>query len=135
MRFFDVTEANRLVPTLQQTFDAVRPKAEGAQALARRLHMLEQMEPSGKDVAKLRNDLNQLLEQIRAEIAKLEEIGVEIKGLDGLADFRAMLKGRHVYLCWKSGEDKVTHWHELDTGFAGRKRIETESEFARTYLS
>jgi hypothetical protein len=28
-----------------------------------------------------------------------------------------------VFLCWKHGEPAVTHWHELDAGFAGRRPL------------
>jgi hypothetical protein len=28
-----------------------------------------------------------------------------------------------VWLCWKYGEDEVTHYHALDEGYSGRKPI------------
>jgi hypothetical protein len=28
-----------------------------------------------------------------------------------------------VYLCWKLGEDRITWWHEVDAGFAGRQPL------------
>ena len=34
-----------------------------------------------------------------------------------------MHEGRLVFLCWRLGEDAVTHWHELDAGVAGRQPI------------
>jgi hypothetical protein len=33
------------------------------------------------------------------------------------------MDGRIVFLCWKLGEPEVTHWHELDAGFAGRQSL------------
>jgi len=27
-------------------------------------------------------------------------------------------------LCWKMGEEKITHWHSTDEGYAGRKVID-----------
>jgi hypothetical protein len=50
-------------------------------------------------------------------------------------DFPAQLGGRTVYLCWRYGETAVTHWHELNTGFSGRRPIEDPKAFAPTYLS
>ena len=41
----------------------------------------------------------------------------------GLADFPAEREGRAVYLCWRLGEDEVAWWHELDTGFIGRRPL------------
>jgi hypothetical protein len=34
-----------------------------------------------------------------------------------------------VYLCWRFGEQGIVHWHELDTGFAGRKPLPEDAEF------
>lgn len=61
------------------------------------------------------------LAELREE---LEEIGCELKDYEsGLVDFPALLDGRKVLLCWKLGEARIEHWHEVDAGFAGRRRI------------
>jgi len=58
-------------------------------------------------------------------IEKVQGMGVELKDVEvGLIDFRSIREGREVYLCWQLGEEHVTHWHELDTGFAGRQPLE-----------
>ena len=31
---------------------------------------------------------------------------------------------RRVYLCWKLGEDSVEHWHDVEAGFSGRRKLE-----------
>jgi hypothetical protein len=41
----------------------------------------------------------------------------------GLVDFPAILDEREVFLCWEKAEDNITHWHDIDTGFAGRKPL------------
>ena len=46
----------------------------------------------------------------------------------GLIDFIGRHEGRDVYLCWKLGEEQITHWHELNAGFAGRQPVETLKE-------
>ena len=33
------------------------------------------------------------------------------------------MDSRIVFLCWKHGEPEVLHWHELDSGFAGRQPL------------
>jgi hypothetical protein len=35
------------------------------------------------------------------------------------------MDGHEVYLCWRLGEPEVIYWHELHTGFAGRKRLDS----------
>ncbi len=48
----------------------------------------------------------------------------EVKGMHPmLVDFYALRDGREIYLCWKDDEDEITHWHDLDAGFAGRQPI------------
>ena len=32
-------------------------------------------------------------------------------------------EGRAVCLCWRLGEESVSHWHEVDAGFSGRQEI------------
>ena len=54
----------------------------------------------------------------------MKKLKVELKDpFIGLIDFPCLMDGREVYLCWRLGEPELAHWHELDSGFAGRKRI------------
>jgi hypothetical protein len=66
-----------------------------------------------------------LAAEIRALVRAVAEMGVLVKGLDeGLIDFPSVRRGRDIYLCWKLGEgDRIRWWHEVDTGFAGRRPI------------
>ena len=58
------------------------------------------------------------------ERGELEQIGCEFKGFDaGLVDFHGRLEEREILWCWKFGEERITHWHELDAGFAGRQPL------------
>jgi hypothetical protein len=57
---------------------------------------------------------------------ELEQLGVELKDpITGLVDFRARRGEAEVYLCWRLGEDRVGHWHDLEAGFAGRQALES----------
>ena len=54
----------------------------------------------------------------------LERLDIVVRDLDrGLVDFPAVLDGREVYLCWLLDEPAVTHWHAIESGFAGRKPL------------
>src|SRR5258707_1330431 len=59
--------------------------------------------------------------------------GGEVPGRPG--DFRAIRSGRQVFLCWQTGELEITHWHELDAGFSGRRGIADPGEFKPAYVS
>jgi hypothetical protein len=116
VRHFGIDEANRLIPALTRTFEVVRPlaqKFDAAQGDAR----------------------TKLLEQIQTELQPLLDAGIEVKALDGLVDFRALLEGRTVYLCWRWGETRIMHWHELDSGFAGRRPIRPDEGFEKSWAS
>jgi len=55
---------------------------------------------------------------------QLERLDVVVRDLErGLIDFPAVMGGREVYLCWLIDEPSVTHWHAIEAGFAGRRRL------------
>jgi hypothetical protein len=135
MRYFGVEEANRLIPMLNGVFDKVRPWVEKVQKLAGELESLQREGKRDAHTEQIREQHDELIEKIRAELLQLQEMGIEIKAANGLVDFRAQLGGRTVYLCWRYGEPSVSHWHELETGFSGRQPIDDPDEFAPTYLS
>lgn len=139
-RTFGVDEANRLVPFLQKTFDTVRPWVERVQALTQTLEEAEDAGGPGTRAGRLkllalREELALLLVRIREALERLEELGLEVKAADGLVDFYSVKAGRPVLLCWRYGEPAVSHWHELHTGFAGRKPIEGSEDFNPSFLS
>ena len=76
-------------------------------------------------LAELERDTQNLAAEIEACIREIQELGAEYKTpLDaGLVDFPAELDGRPIYLCWRLGEASVDHWHEIDSGFAGRQPL------------
>ena len=63
-------------------------------------------------------------DRINRYLQELEAVGCVFKGFDaGLVDFHSLREDRVVFLCWRLGEERVTHWHELDAGFRGRQPI------------
>jgi hypothetical protein len=70
------------------------------------------------------SELTQYFAAIQRLINEVQGHGCVIKDLNvGLLDFLAERNGREVYLCWRFGEDKIEYFHELHTGFQGRKRF------------
>ena len=72
-----------------------------------------------------RNPAEPLAAEIRALVRSVNELGAEVKDLDlGMVDFPSVKRGRPIYLCWKLGEgEKISWWHPVETGFAGRRPI------------
>ena len=122
-RLFTIEEANHMLPRLRRLL----------RRLIRHRQKLLNLNP---EIQKARDNAENnggsfsggryLAELLHfSECAQLiDGLGVIIKDLDvGLCDFPHMRDGRVVYLCWKLGEDDVSWWHEIETGFAGRRPI------------
>ena len=57
-------------------------------------------------------------------LEELDRLDVVVRDADrGLVDFPALRAGEEVYLCWLVGEPEVAHWHALEAGFLGRRRL------------
>ena len=132
-RYFTVDEANALVPRLESAFGRiVRLRSELQVVGAQLMKLGEPTDASSLrrsdgtvEAQAARGRARGLLEALTEEIEVLQEIGVQIKDLDGgLCDFVAQREGREVLLCWKFGEKHIAYWHELDTGFSGRRPID-----------
>lgn len=63
--------------------------------------------------------------EVQRLLSKLNEAGIVVRDVDrGLVDFPSLREGQEVYLCWELGEDRVEHWHDLDSGYRSRRPIE-----------
>ena len=131
-QYFTLNEANALLSRLSELLlqmqeskakhDQLREKAtEYVHRMSSNGHVIEmELNETRQELAKATAALNSLIERGR-------ELGCEVKDIDqGLVDFRTERDGREVYLCWKLGEPDVRWWHELDTGFAERRPLETK---------
>ncbi len=75
-------------------------------------------------VGRQRREAEALVQQLNERLARINGWGVEMKGVEeGLFDFPSDRDGRVVYLCWRAGEERISWWHELDAGFAGREPL------------
>ena len=70
--------------------------------------------------------IKKLAADVNGFLSELEEIGCYYKDTKfqiGLVDFPAMIDGDEVYLCWRSDEEDILYYHEIDAGYSGRKLI------------
>lgn len=130
---FTQEEANALLPRLSDILlqiqeskvkhDQLQEKAaEYAQRMSSNGHVIE------KELNETRQELEQAATALNSLIERVRELGCEVKDIDqGLVDFRTVRDGREVYLCWKLGEPDVRWWHELETGFAGRRPLGSDA--------
>ena len=127
-RLFTLDEARALLPTVRQILTEIQAaKGEVDSSGAEMARLLALTGGNGhlqSDLASSRSNVEAAAGRLQDRIAELEDIGVELKGIDeGLCDFPSMREERVVYLCFRLGEDDIEYWHELDTGFSGRQRL------------
>lgn len=124
MKIFSIEEANALLPTARRIVEAARREharlivsQEAAKAAAACSQFGGGMPGGGRYV--------EALVGLAEHSGKLETLGVQMKDYSrGLIDFPSMREGRVVLLCWQLGEgDTIEWWHDLETGFAGRRPL------------
>ena len=125
---YTLDEANAMLPLLRAILRDVTTLANELRERYERLARLQK--PEGLDQAH-QEEVQHLAAEFERGQEKMHEYEFELQKLDvelkdyytGLIDFRHLKDGREVYLCWRLGEEEVAHWHELNSGFQGRKRI------------
>ena len=130
-RLYTLDEAEALLPRLIPILEAIRDaQREYGDAEAEIEELQKAIGSNGHGakadrVAKAREVMARAATTLRERVGELDALGVELKDPStGLIDFRARRQGRVVYLCWRLGEPRIDWWHELDTGFAGRRPLE-----------
>ena len=127
-KLFTLPEANRTLPLVKrivQDIMAVYPQWKDLVAQYELVASKARPEwGESQEQLNLKNQIDALAARINDFLGELEQIGCEFKGFDeGLVDFHGHLEEREILWCWKSGEERITHWHELDAGFAGRQPL------------
>ncbi len=70
--------------------------------------------------------MKKMATDVNGFIKELGEIGCFYKDWNfstGLVDFPSIIDDEEVYLCWRSDEEDIRFYHEIDEGYAGRKPI------------
>jgi hypothetical protein len=99
--------------------------AEESQALATRIMMTGGMLVDINAAHARKEEDDRVLQRVKDAVSEINAIGVQVKDLDiGLLDFPCVVDGETILLCWKLGEEKIAHWHNMTEGFKGRKPID-----------
>lgn len=129
MRIFTLDEAERTLPLLRRILTDLRQEYETWREALSAYEILAggSRADTGEtgELLEAREAVSHAAARINAFLSELESIGCLFKGFEaGLVDFYALREDRLVFLCWRLGEDHITHWHEVDAGFAGRQPID-----------
>jgi hypothetical protein len=129
-RLFTVEQVNAMLPLVRAIVKDLaalsREVVERRERLAHLLsgHNLQPDDPYRAELVQIEEELEKDARRLRDYVEELRELGAEPKnGIEGLVDFPTIVDGRVVYLCWKLDEPEVLYWHEMDAGFAGRRRL------------
>jgi hypothetical protein len=116
LKYFTPAEANKTLPLVKKIVKDILDYSLELKTVTDALH--GEVEDS--------NIVQNLVSDIKGFIRELEDIGCHYKHFNysvGLVDFPAIINEREVFLCWKSDEDGITHYHGIEEGFRGRKEI------------
>ncbi|MBI5034656.1 MAG: DUF2203 domain-containing protein [Chloroflexi bacterium] len=123
MKTFSLDEANALLPQIEELLDELSSARDQLGNMGAKLESLIQR-ANGNGGNKAGSEYAMVLQSFNAHLSFFQDIGCELKDLDqGLVDFPAYRDGKLIYLCWKRGEDQVRYWHDLDSGYGGRRPL------------
>lgn len=124
MRYFSVSEAEDLIPEIEKIYAAVIEIAEKIQLKSEQIDRLQSQKGSVAQIAIEKSQLEFLTGGLEDWLRKILDLGAFPKGLNpALVDFPHRLGGKEVYLCWQVGEKQITHYHGIEEGFPGRKKL------------
>jgi hypothetical protein len=130
-RYFVPEEVERLIPRLTASMERVMSaQAAGREAQEWLDAEQQRITLSGGGVVDQaawrgrRERVEQSTRTMQQGIEEIQGLGGVIKDLGlGLVDFLHLRDGREVNLCWRYGEQRITHWHGLNEGYAARKPL------------
>ena len=115
-KLFTPREANRTLPLVKKIVSDILRTGRRIRALSQSLGVSfdSNLEVQG------------LMKDLKENLAELENIGCSYKDFNfsvGLVDFPAVFGNQEVLLCWRSDELEIKYYHDLYSGYAGRKPI------------
>ena len=133
-KLFNVQDASELIPELTVMIDEFRDRKNNFLELNNEvIELRERIEVDEYRKEELSNK-ERILKAITAELENLifqiRDLGCQLKDPEaGLVDFISVYKGKKVFLCWRQGEEEIKWYHDINSGFSGRKMIEYPEEF------
>lgn len=119
LKYFTPTEAKKTLPLVKRIVKDILDTSNEMRLIADEIGGKAEEDPR----------IQRLADDIENFMSELEEIGCYFKDWNfqiGLVDFPAIIEGKEVFLCWRSDEDDIMYYHEMEAGFAGRKIIPPE---------
>ena len=147
-KIFTPDEANRMLPLVSRIADdivatyakvhhvirqleaekarvsAPAPTADASPSTPPSPTLTTSPEVASQEILRLEAEIARLLDRFQGLVEEIEALGGTVKDYErGCVDFYGEVDGEIVYLCWRRGEDRISHWHRLDAGYGERNRI------------
>ena len=119
LKYFTPSEAKKTLPLVKKIVKDILDTSREMRLIANEIGESAEKDPR----------IQKLADNVENFMTELEEIGCFFKDWNfsiGLVDFPAIIDGKEVFLCWRSDEDDILYYHEVEAGFAGRKPIPPE---------
>ncbi len=133
-KLFSIQDATELLPDLSVMIDEFRDRKNNFLTLNNEVielrKIVEVEEYRKEELYRKERILKAIAAELEILILQINDLGCHLKDPDaGLVDFISLHKGKKVFLCWRQGEEEITWYHDINSGFAGRKTIEFPEEF------
>lgn len=137
-RIFTLEEAERTLPLLRRILTDLRAEYRIWQDAGADYELLtagaRADRGESEELLAARRAMTDSADRISGYLDEIAAIGCLFKGFDaGLVDYYSLREDRLVFLCWRVDEDHITHWHDVESGYAGRQPV--DSTFLTTTLS
>ncbi len=124
LRLFTAEEATRTLPLVSRIATDIAHENDRLQALLPELRRARaRNEGTPADLEHIREEVARSSARLETYLDELLEIGCMLHEPTGVIDFRTMLDGRPVALCWRIGDDRVEHWHEPGRPHVERRQL------------
>ncbi len=123
--YYTIEEAEKILPAVKNRLKKlVRLKKDISDLQNINIQITDESYEGNLLILKSSKDYHKVLYDFYNEMEFLARKGIIVKDLDlGIIDFYSKFEARDVFLCWKIGENGINYWHEVDSGFIGRKQI------------
>ncbi|GKU76652.1 DUF2203 domain-containing protein [Paenibacillus sp. L3-i20] len=121
---FTLEEANALLPQIKQELQQLQLMSNQLeeQYISYRKVKANYVAGSHDPLFELEGKLDFMQMEFSLYMNNITRKGVLLKMIHpALLDFPAIMDGEEVLLCWKEGEEQITHYHGWNDGYMGRK--------------
>lgn len=118
-KYFTTSEAKKTLPLVKQIVKDILNTARELRLLVEDLGNRAEKDPRVAD----------LMGKVNGYLKEIEDLGCYYKDWNfsiGLVDFPSVIHDKEVLLCWRSDEEDISYYHELEAGYQGRKLIPAE---------